>query len=220
MGARVRFDPEHPYYLEVVGHGRLHVEDGERLVGTLEVAGPAYLYSLQQALTRDLHYHGGEILDDLRVELSPVSEAIFDRDFAPYDWISLVFDEGRPLVQVVVVHTAAPDVAAVENLLGPLLHRHKASCDSIDSTEQNDAHLLEVLIDWPTKGRTVADAWAFGGELEALLYAAEGGEITAATALDLLRAGRWDVFGDSLNPTGWRPRESLTTSSGMVGVGS
>src|SRR5688572_10342175 len=97
MGARVRFDPEHPYYLEVVGHGRLRFEDGERLVGTLEVAGPAYLYSLRQALMRDLRYHGGDTLNDVRVELSPVPEAVFDHDFGPYDWISLGFNEGRPL---------------------------------------------------------------------------------------------------------------------------
>ena len=195
MGARVRYDPARYYYLEVVGHGELYFQDGELLVGTREVAGPAYLYSLRQALMREARcQHGGDMAPNVRLELSSVPEVYFDRDFGPYDWVSLLFEEGRPLVQVVVVHTSVPNADAVEQLLAPFLRRHKASCDSIDWVEQNDAYLLEVQVDWPTKGRTVADAWAFGSEVEALLQAADGGEITPATALDLLRGGQWDVF--------------------------
>jgi hypothetical protein len=44
------------------------------------------------------------------------------------------------------------------------------------------------------RGATVADAWKFGDEARALLQAVEDGELPKETALDLLRAGRWDLF--------------------------
>lgn len=47
-----------------------------------------------------------------------------------------------------------------------------------------------LAIDWPARGRTVADARAFHRELSTLLSAASGGELTPSTTLDLLRAGR------------------------------
>jgi hypothetical protein len=54
---------------------------------------------------------------------------------------------------------------------------------------------MNVDIDpWPPRGRTVADAWRLGDEVDALLRAASGGEITPKTALDLLRGGKWDLF--------------------------
>jgi hypothetical protein len=51
-----------------------------------------------------------------------------------------------------------------------------------------------LAVDWPTRGRTVADAWGFHRELRTLLSAASSGELSPSTALDLLRAGKGNLL--------------------------
>lgn len=200
MGARVRAD-EFGFSLEVAGHGQLIVENA--VFGTLEVAGPAYLYSLRQALIR-LGKTSRPDLGDRRVKvyLSTSPEAYFDHKDASFDRVSLALDHGRILVDVIARPRVARKPATVRQLLAPFLARHKASCEEVKVRRKQPPFrrapdpdpFLRVSIDWPTKGRTVEEAWRFGKEVETLLAATQGGEITSSTLLDVLRTGRWDLL--------------------------
>jgi hypothetical protein len=210
MGARVEVSKEFDFALEVVGHGTLFIEtrsqEGGRTFdeygtrGTQEGVGPAYLYSLRQALVRWLEMPGHDPKLRVIVNLSDVPEQDLFLADTVYDSPSLVLDGGRLLVRVSTVPSTLPDPAAIRRLFAPFLTQHKAKCDDVivewksNPFQRDDYPQAEVIIDWPTKGRTVADAWEFGEEAHALLWAADGGELTQSNALGLLRGGRWDLF--------------------------
>jgi hypothetical protein len=198
MGARVRIDAS-GFSMEVVGHGTLWVE---RVVfGTLEGTGPAYLYSLRQAFMKLRQNEPFDPSDRIELYLSHGPEKDLDRlDGTPVS-PSLALVGERLLVRVAVWPEIEPDLAAIRRLLEPFLARHRASCVSVSAedetdpfTVEGDSPFVEVLVDWPTKGRTVAEAWKFGEEMDALLRAGVGGEVTQATALDLLRGDKWELL--------------------------
>ncbi len=188
--------------LRVVGHGTIvyvmpispaenaPTEDEQELfAATLEGAGPASLSSLRSALLtwRQRHSEPDRFLN---VALSDEPEEGFSPFLVDSLGPSVLLLAGERLL----VQTGAPvdtprTRAATHQLLSPLLERHGASYVDVGLEEY---HTLAV--DWPTRGRTVADAWEFHLELRALLAAASGGELTPATTLDLLRAGRADLL--------------------------
>jgi hypothetical protein len=197
MGARVRVSDEHS--LEVIGHGDLFIWDvsdedgafvvGQAAVGAFDVVAPAYLYSLRQAL---LKWKQGMYAapTSLTVNVIPGRRKILiprleEAQVSP----ALVLKDERLLVRVVTTAKTKSEQAAVHGLLAPFLKRHKALSEDVEEGE-----IGPVAVEWPTKGRTVADALAFGEEVEALLAGADGGELTPALVLDLLRAGRRDFL--------------------------
>lgn len=216
MGSRVRVNASND--LEVAGHGTIiHLvtsvsSEGINTLtmGTLEGAGPAYLYSLRQALItlrRRLSFG-----DDARVWVGLIAVAEEDlprkmewldptlahgeRRFPPSS-PSLVLSEDRLLVRIEVGHTGSPDLTAMRRLLAPLLRRHGATAELFvepDPDRPNGVRLDVDIARWPPRGATVEDAWRLGEEAQALLTAAKDGEITRPVALDLLRSGRWDLF--------------------------
>jgi hypothetical protein len=194
MNARVRVADSNS--LEVVGHGSLTYaglllpdqdalpEEGElHFAGTVEGTSAAGLASLRQALLR---WPGRSSSSTLRVvvSLSGVVEADFD----------LSRDSGRSVLvlagnRLLVKARTSSEWPAVSRLLSPLLERHKASLVKVGFESYGD-----IAVDWPIRGRSVADALRFHDELRVLLSAADGGELTPSTTLDILRAGRWDVL--------------------------
>ena len=91
-------------------------------------------------------------------------------------------------------------MTTVRRLLAPFLKRHGATCDIAVAEiqryeEEGEGFTLTVDLDrsYP-QGATVGEAWKFGDEALALLQAARGEEIPQSVALDLLCAGRWDLF--------------------------
>ena len=200
MGAQVKAGDDD---LRVAGHGTIvymgpilpakdaFPEDEQDLfAATLEGAGPAQLSSLRSAL---LSWRRRRGKPDRLVTVG-LSESPED-GFSPY------FDDSSGLFSVLLlagehlfIQTWAPvdtpaGRAAIDGLLSPLLERHRAARVDVGVEEYGD-----LVVDWPMRGRTVADAWAFHGELRTLLSAASSGELSPSTALDLLRAGRGDLL--------------------------
>jgi len=221
MGARVRIRDDGN--LEVVGHGSIvslftvmNTPLDEVIAGSLEGVGPAYLYSLRQAL---IGWRKRKKDSDSRVwlGLSRISEDDFryqlrtldgfdladavlshSADFAsiPPSSPALFLEEDRLRVRIEIWRAEKPRAATVRSQLEPFLERHEASCDiAIEAAEEGEGFNLTVDIDrWPPEGATVATAWKLGDEARALLLAKEGGELKQSIALDLLCSGRWDLF--------------------------
>lgn len=187
--------------LEVVGHGAftylgpgnptegvLDIEI-DLLTATVEGAGPAGLSSLRQAVIKWRRRYGSP---DRTPEL--LLSAVPGKEFDPYHSDSFgasvfMLDGERLLVTLPRKASAESEMTTACRLLAPLLARHKASIRDVGLGEYGMAG-----VDWPIRGRTVADAYEFQGEMRALLSAAEGGELTPTTTLDVLRAGRWGIL--------------------------
>jgi hypothetical protein len=211
MGAEVRVTEEGVYDLMVVGHGTILLldevsedggatVDGYLLGGTEEGVGPASLTSLREAL---LVWRQGPIDPTVPIELAlsdaPEKDFPFQEGLA--DSPSLLLDGNRLLVRVAIHVSSPPDPADLRRLFTPFLGTHGALCHDIvvekgwdPYARGDDFWSVEVLIDWRIEGRTVAEAWSFGEEAYSLLRAAESGDLTQTTALDLLRGGKWDLF--------------------------
>ena len=203
MGAQVKVGVEAgDWDLQVVGGGTIVYmgslsperdappEDAhDQFAATLEGAGPVRLSSLRSALLNWREHHSGQDRF-VTVRLSDEPEG----DFSPHSEDSigasvLLLAGERLFVRTWAQVNTPPTRAATHRLLSPLLKRHGASCVDVGVEK------YEILaVDWPTRGRTVADAWRFHRELRTLLSAASSGQLTPSTALDLLRAGRGDLL--------------------------
>lgn len=200
-GARVKYNPATDSRILVQDHGSFVFEATDLAVGTLEGVGSAYLYSLRLALLRHLRYQNGDTAGTVRIQLSPASEKYFDpRSTLIVEWIQLLLRRGEWLIEVEAPTSSVTKACAVGRLLEPLFARRKTRLVEVSMHEVNDDRFVRVTARWPTKGQTVRDAWKFGREIESLLHAAEGGQLTAGTTLDLLRARRWSLLhGQSEN---------------------
>lgn len=179
----------------------------EELVVALEVIGAASLSSLRQGLRR---YSPGRfkfvvlsILDipaeklaanpdkflrcPVEIRLIESDEDDIDLDNEFYAFAATYGDPDEGL----------PPVKRIENLITPLVRRHRASSVvEIDDDEDDfgGAYQLGVSITMPVVGRTVYDAYALATGVLALIEAAEGAELRRETTLDLLRSRRFDVL--------------------------
>lgn len=91
-----------------------------------------------------------------------------------------------------------PQRKEVQRLLAPYLERSGAVAKiEVEELEAHEGVGFILSVDLKRafpRGATVADAWRFAAEAEALIGAADGGDLPREGAVDLLRAGRWDVF--------------------------
>jgi hypothetical protein len=187
--------------LRVVDHGALvyvgylrlgentDLDEHHLFVGTLEGVGSAQLSSLRSALLT-WHQRYSEPHRFVTVELCEDPEEGFSpfSDDSGGEFVFLLAGK-RLLIQARAQVDTPPTREATHRLLAPLLKRHGATC--VDAGVERHG---VVAVDWPTRGRTVADAWSFQRELSTLLWAASSGELSPSTALDLLRAGRGDLL--------------------------
>jgi Putative DNA-binding domain len=221
MGARVRIGNDG--YPEVVGHGEIvrFAEIASRprqkiTYGTLEGVGPAYLHSLRLALIKWRRAQG-DPKSRVWLGLARVSEEEFhskletmdpfafgyevlnippDASSVPPGSPALLLEGERLFICIEAWRKKRPQPAAVRQLLEPFAQRHGASCAvTVKRDERHRGFTVGVKMERsPPRGATVADAWKLGDEARALMSAARGGELKLQTALDLLRAGRWDLF--------------------------
>lgn len=196
-GALVHYDPGHEERLVVEGHGILWFEDPDRFSGPMDVAMPASLTSLRRALLKWLRDTDGTGDEIVRVELAHATPRQYRED-SPVDVVSLVLRAEQLLVDVFAPVRRIPREAAVRRLLSPLLARQGALVVALRARRKTDAYhgglYLQVTLSWPTRRRTVGDAWSFGHDVASLVGASDGGEFAPSIALDLVRAGRWDLL--------------------------
>jgi hypothetical protein len=219
-GAPVTFDRSREYRFTVEGRGELRFEE-DAVLGSMEVAGPASLASLRNAITRHLRYLDGDPpYEDVRVRVSLIPERYYDHDFSPVDSVGLRLSDGRLLVEVETARDSAPDVDAVERILEPMLARERAELVDVGSDDFDMVHVLNVTVARSIRGRTVEDFWRFGKNVEALVDAADGGELPMWAALDLLRAGGGMCCVASRSPTGLKRSTRRTTPPRRTGTSS
>jgi hypothetical protein len=167
VGAQVKIDDR--FALRVVGHGEIVFmgdllperdaapeEAQNHFAATLEGAGPAQLSALRSAL---LNWRKRYSRPDRFVTVS-VSAAP-EKDFSPHldDPVGpdvLLLAGERLLVRAWAKVDAPSAREATHRLLSPLLKRHRASWVDVGLEKY-----WTLAVDWPTRGRTVADAWEF-----------------------------------------------------------
>lgn len=124
--------------------------------------------------------------------------------------VELVIREGGALavhVQFVIEGEEEPDPESLRTLITPLLLHTGSSLDGIDVSPQGpyefrtatvvtsvDFWVVGVYLAVPIRGRDVAFALDIGTNVLAVLEAAEGGELTAKTAVSLVKAKRAAVL--------------------------
>ncbi|MDX6623629.1 MAG: hypothetical protein QOE75_1561 [Solirubrobacterales bacterium] len=189
------------------------------LIGTLEGAGHADLRSLRSAAERWLTEQEPRVGREQRLWIGLVQYS--EQSLAEYieeseeqkhgiweDYMALpptspalFLENGRWRVRL-RLKTEEEDAAVVREQLARFLEHRQASCEvSVEALEEYDGRGFGVTInldrDYP-EDATLADAWSLGDEAQALLRALKGGELSRAVTLDLLAAGRWDLFRGQL----------------------
>lgn len=157
----------------------------DELKAHLDDLGPASATALRRALQRS----------GLPLLVAEGSYEQFDYEFSPGGPVTIGADDDDLLLEVVfeIDDWWEPDVVRdrTGRLLEPLMWRSR--CRFVDA----DMHPYSASTPWlatatlapATRGRAVSEVFRIGVEAEALLSAAAGGNLTRATALDLLRAG-------------------------------
>lgn len=190
-------------------------------MGSLEGTASASLASLRTALARlrrEYYLHPGAAWarddwkkDRLWIGLVRSEKDLHrlqvedDRGFTSFESLrvpptspAILFEDDQLRVRVVMRKEEAPDVGAVNRLLGPFLARRSTSCEiAVEPVPEEDGRGFDLILDLhqvPRRGATLGDLWMLGDDARALLEAAEGDELPRSAALDLLCAGRWDLF--------------------------
>lgn len=202
--------------IAVVGHGALTYMGtavGEvlnsRHLGALEGIGPASLSSLRQALIR-WRKRAGYLEARVWVGLFEVSEDVLHRLFDdplmlvthyrsnPPITPALFLDGDELKMRIEVEQPREVKPVGIEEWLAPFLSRRRATCEVSVAEKENlegDGLTLAVDLQWSyPRGATVNDAWKFGDEVQTLMLAIEEGVLPRSAALDLLCAGRWNLF--------------------------
>lgn len=194
-GAYVRFDPKRSDRYLIAGHGELGLNDDGGPFGPLEIAQEAYLHSLELAMRRDLTYEAGDVAGPLLMRFSDIPAEYFHEDYSPETDVRLCMVDGILYVEVEVFDFEQCEDEQYLSVLAPLLNRRQSEVVTVEAEEAGDAVLRRFRCTIPRRrGGTVGDAYRFGKEVAALLNALDGGAVSASTALDLLRAGRFDLF--------------------------
>lgn len=194
-GAYVKFNPKHSDRYVVAGYGELGLNDDGGPFGPLDIAQEAYLHSLELAMRRQLMHEAGNVAGPLLMRISDIPPEYFNEDDSPATDVRLCLFDGTLYVEVDVHNFEQTEVEQYVGVIAPLLKRRRSRVVAIESEAAGDAILQRFRCSIPRqRGGTVGDAYRFGKEVSALLNALDGSGISAATALDLLKAGRFDLF--------------------------
>ncbi|MFJ7491168.1 ATP-binding protein [Streptomyces sp. NPDC097727] len=125
----------------------------------------------------------------------------FDDEWSPPGPVQIAIKKGTLLVQIHVVTKAEefneetlPDV--YRSILAPYLARRKARLHDIEMTVDYHTapYVWRIDIECSLRNRLASDLYEVGSDAIVLLEAAESGQLTRETTLELLRAGRSDVL--------------------------
>ncbi len=218
-GSRVRFIRADEQF-EVLGHGRFAYDGAGELGGPIATIGPAGIASLQESVRAWARYWGDEGHERLPIWVTETRPQDFDEDYSPVEQVS--FEVGpRDFVVVVVAFLTDPslDEGRVARILRPLLDRHRCRLVDVDVEGSGSQSWWRVRYAPPTRGRTLADAYAGGREVLALLEALEGTDLSLPRVADLIRGGKVDVLVGS-KESSWLEAKSrgydLTGPAGKV----
>jgi hypothetical protein len=186
----IRYDPEAVTFT-VDGAQGIPISRDDAVVAPLDVVRDVEVAGFERALTeyedKDGATTGYVFLCDVPVER-------FDPDMSNRD-VALTFLGGQLSAQAAQDIGDDVPVMDAQKLLAPLLARHDAEHDG-SYTDDQGGHYFEVhSLRLRGEARTVGQLAELGVEAQALLDAVQNqGELTAATARDLLAAGRAAVL--------------------------
>jgi hypothetical protein len=179
----------------VLGHGLLWFADEQLIIGTADVAAAASLTELRRAIDR---YRA--TVDDVEVGLMvyDVDEQLLieDDEVVSSRDVSLELVHNHTFIDITLA--VEPDVRfnidEVAAVLRPQLLRHRAMLIELTEEILPVVNIARMMVEVSPRGRTVGDALAIGDDLLALWTASLGGELTPATAADLIRAQRPELL--------------------------
>ncbi|MEU6044802.1 hypothetical protein [Streptomyces griseus] len=125
----------------------------------------------------------------------------FDDEWSPPGPVQISLQKGTLVVQIHVItkveefnEETLPDVYRA--ILAPYLARRRAALRDIEMTVDYHASpfVWRIDIECNLRNRLVRELYEIGSGAIALLEAAESGELTRETTIELLRAGRVDVL--------------------------
>jgi hypothetical protein len=123
--------------------------------------------------------------DVVRVTLASTGRQYFDEDLTPHEPLG---------VEVMVAFVDEPEPRALRRILEPFLRRRTGRLDRVEVNAQADIYVAWVTVAPPRKVSTLREGYEFAEEVATLVSSVDGGEITHASALALIRSGRADLL--------------------------
>ncbi len=193
--AKARYDRDEEAIV-VDGGGRLWVGETGGLVGARQLVSGASLSSLRAAVQRADYYLGfGSEVD---LTLYEVDEALLAADedaFNPPSFHVTVLPDRCLITCTVGAELGARfDRFEVTARLAPVLRRRKLVVLEMSVYEETAITVAHLTCEIRGRGRTLGDAAEAADDVLALWEATLGGGLSAATALDLLRAQRPELL--------------------------
>jgi hypothetical protein len=127
--------------------------------------------------------------------ISDDSTADFDPEYSTFSPVHLnLCDDGHLILRVFVFVSGDLDEDAIPGLVEPYLTRKRASLINYDLEGSGSQAYWELNIALRSRGRTVGNAYEIGAGVADLLYAVAAKQPNFALTLDLLLAGKVDIF--------------------------
>jgi hypothetical protein len=191
------------------------------LLGAVERIGPVRLAALRRPIAGFLRRRERESWFESRparrvtIGVGHESDSIFQKPMEVGDesWVieeyfgtapvspAVSFEDDEIFVSFTLRRPEEPDADEIERVLTPFVSRQKADLsvstkvlpDHWDRDPPEFAAAVEIRCEFQ-RGATLTDAFRLGEEAKVLVDVVEGDEIPHRLALDLLRAGRWNLF--------------------------
>lgn len=139
--------------------------------------------------------------DEITVFIAEGDEDEFDDEWSPPGPVQISLQKGTLLVQIHIVtkveefnEETLPDT--YRSILAPYLARRRAALRDIEMSVNyhTSPFVWRIDIECSLHNRLVRELYEIGSDAIVLLEAAESGELTRETTIELLRAGRADVL--------------------------
>jgi hypothetical protein len=177
--------------LVVEGFGLLLTQGSGDFVAPVAVVEGLNLAELKAALRRWAEDYRER---DARLQVSDDSPEHFGEDSVVRS-TGIGLEAGKLVIQASVMSIERPPSQEVLTApLVPLLRRRRAAVTHVEAYETSGYWVAMVSVAWSPQGARVRDALDFADDVEALLGAGLGGEITLPIALDLVRASRSELL--------------------------
>jgi hypothetical protein len=195
---------------EVLGHGRFGYDGAAELGGPIATLGPASVASLRRAVWSATTRMWGEDHDPVGIWVTDTPPEDFDEDYSPASPIAFEVGPREFLVEVTAfVWDPTLDEREVAKIVRPLLSRRRCRLVEVDVEGSPTQTWWRVRFAPPVRGRTVAEAYQYGGDVLALLEAVEGGGLSPPSCADLIRGGRADLL-IGVRESSWLEAKSVT----------
>ena len=191
MAHTCRYDPIDEV-IRVGEEGQLWVGEDGGLVGSLTAVADGSLASLRRAVVRADRYLGLGAEVSLTLYDIPEEQLLVDEEAFNPPQFQLTVLPDRCLITCTELAEIGVrfDRFEITAILVPVLARQRLTAVDFSAYEERSFTVLDLTMEVLGRGRTLGVAAAAAQDVLALWEATFGGALSAAAALDLLRAGR------------------------------